>query len=178
MNKAERIFLTADTSFNNELEFRKRNRPFDSPEEMNESLISKWNEEVGANDIVYHLGNFGERSIPRLKSILFQLNGQISIIRSRSERSLKDLFEIGFSLVADKMELEYMGYLCIFTHLPLLMADDSGVINFHGEELVRPVIKDFHINVSIDAWDFKPVELKSLIRKHIKHKAGVAWNTK
>lgn len=52
------IFFTSDTHFGHNNIIKLSNRPFSSVEEMNEGLIERWNDVVGAEDIVYHLGDF------------------------------------------------------------------------------------------------------------------------
>ena len=54
----DKVFFTSDTHFYhaNIINFCKR--PFANVETMNEALIENWNAVVGANDIVFHLGDF------------------------------------------------------------------------------------------------------------------------
>ena len=53
-------FFTSDHHFGhkNILEYEKDARPFTTIEEMNETLIERWNDVVAPKDIVYHLGDF------------------------------------------------------------------------------------------------------------------------
>ena len=59
------------------------NRPFDSIEEMDEALIVAWNEVVGLNDTVYHLGDFtlGDEGVA--KRYFIRLNGRVYILGNR-----------------------------------------------------------------------------------------------
>lgn len=70
-------WFTADTHFNHANIIKFCNRPFDSVEEMNETLIEHWNEVVKHSDIVYHLGDFG---FGKVESILLRLNGRKRLI--------------------------------------------------------------------------------------------------
>ena len=53
------IYLTSDLHFNhvNILKYEPVNRPFETLEEMNETLIANWNAKVSAKDTVYVLGD-------------------------------------------------------------------------------------------------------------------------
>ena len=53
-----KVFFTSDTHFYHGNIIRFCNRPFKSVEMMNETIISNWNNTVGQDDIVFHLGDF------------------------------------------------------------------------------------------------------------------------
>lgn len=53
-----KIWFTSDLHFNHRNVIRFCSRPFNDVKEMNKYLISKWNETVGENDIVFILGDF------------------------------------------------------------------------------------------------------------------------
>ena len=54
------IFFTSDTHFNAQRTLDLSKRPFNDLNEMNSTLINNWNSVVGKNDIVFHLGDFGD----------------------------------------------------------------------------------------------------------------------
>lgn len=167
----ERIFITSDTHFGHHNIIEYEARPFQDVEEMNHELIKRWNQVVGPKDLVYFLGDFGMGRSAFLREVLFNLNGQISIVRGNHDDSLTKLIEIGFSLVADQLDLEYMGMMFIFTHQPQLLMHSDGVVNIHGHIHGKTQFTDGKINVSTDAWDYKPVELKQLIKQYRQFKA-------
>lgn len=53
-----RIWYTSDLHFYHTNVIRYCSRPYSSVEEMNESLVSRWNEKVLPDDVVYCLGDF------------------------------------------------------------------------------------------------------------------------
>lgn len=54
----ENLFFTSDTHFFHEGIIKFCTRPFESVEEMNETLIRNWNETVPKDGTVFHLGDF------------------------------------------------------------------------------------------------------------------------
>lgn len=74
------VFFTSDSHFCHESIIHMTNRPFTNAEEMNNALIKNWNNVVGKNDIVFHLGDFCFGTPSKWKSILEQLNGNIYLI--------------------------------------------------------------------------------------------------
>ena len=53
-----KVFFTSDTHFYHENIIRFCNRPFKDVEMMNETIIANWNNTIGQDDIVFHLGDF------------------------------------------------------------------------------------------------------------------------
>ena len=52
-----KIFFTSDHHFGHTNILKFCNSPFNSIEQMNEELIKRWNEKIGPDDEVYHLGD-------------------------------------------------------------------------------------------------------------------------
>ena len=53
---ATMIYVISDTFFGRSS--KAKDRGFADTQEMQNSMIEKWNSKVNKNDIVYHLGNF------------------------------------------------------------------------------------------------------------------------
>lgn len=79
------IYITSDTHFCHVKDFLWRPRGFESVEEMNETIVERWNTVVGERDMVYHLGDIAlsdtEAAIPYIKA----LNGHIIWIRGNHD---------------------------------------------------------------------------------------------
>ena len=75
------IRYIADLHFDDESIIAYDNRPFDSVEEMNEVLITKWNRAVtDPNDLTWILGDFCRGDAGRWKEHLSRLNGRKALI--------------------------------------------------------------------------------------------------
>lgn len=92
----QNIFFTADHHFGHANIIKFSERPFESLEHMNEELIKRWNEKIGKDDTVYHLGDVSLGKPDFTKEILDQLNGKIHLIKGNHEYSalrIPDRFE-------------------------------------------------------------------------------------
>lgn len=82
-----RILFISDLHFNhkNIIEFDKR--PYANVDEMNESLIKKWNNAVNPDDIVYILGDFSwDKKPEQIVSLLKKINGDKKLIKGNHDR--------------------------------------------------------------------------------------------
>ena len=75
-----KVFFTSDTHFYHGNIIRFCNRPFKDVEMMNETIISNWNNTVGQDGIVFHLGDFCLGGSAEWSKILDRLNGKIYLI--------------------------------------------------------------------------------------------------
>lgn len=80
-----KIFLTSDTHFGHDREFLWGPRGFSNHIDHDEEIIQRWNERVGHDDIVYHLGDVMLGDNEYGMNCLRRLNGQIKIIRGNHD---------------------------------------------------------------------------------------------
>ena len=87
MTQLDSVFFTSDTHFGhkNILKFCRNTRIGDTPDEMDENIIRRWNEQVKPNDYVFHLGDVAFCGIEKAKAILSRLNGNIVLIRGNHD---------------------------------------------------------------------------------------------
>ena len=74
------VFFTGDTHFHHQNIIKYCNRPYKYVDEMNESLIKIWNETVGDNDDVYHVGDFAFCGPDVAERIACRLKGRKHLI--------------------------------------------------------------------------------------------------
>ena len=79
-SRKDRIFFTADTHWGHRNIIKYCQRPFADVDEMNETLITNWNNSVGKDDIVFHLGDFAMGGSADWSRLLDRLNGRIYLI--------------------------------------------------------------------------------------------------
>jgi len=145
-------------------------RPFSSCEEMDETMVERWNAVVHQKDTVYHLGDV---AIPRsgLKN-LAKCNGRKILIRGNHDTfKLKDYAEYfedirgAFFYPGDST----MRGGLIFTHVPVHPSCLSGHYwgNVHGHLHCHQIIDDGKVdrryyNCCVERHNFYPVALDTI----------------
>lgn len=155
-----KIYVTSDTHFNHKNIIDYCDRPFKDVYDMNETIISNWNNIVEPNDIIYHLGDFGFGSKEELQEIFDRLNGQKYLIMGNHDYKFgkKNFLTLGFIEVYNtKYELDKY----ILSHEPIKTV--YGKINVYGHIHNKPIEPQFndhnHICVCPEKTDYKPVLL-------------------
>lgn len=118
----QKIFFTSDTHFGHTNILKYCNRPFSSIEEHDKELIKRWNERVGENDIVFHLGDFAFAAESYIKEILNQLNGKKYLIFGNHDwrRMTKNVCNTYFEDVSQQMVITIDDRTIYLNHFPFL----------------------------------------------------------
>ena len=145
-------------------------RPFSSCEEMDETMVERWNAKVNKGDTIYHLGDV---VIPRASLKIFdRLNGRKILIRGNHDIGpLKDFskyFEDVRGAFFHNGDSTMRGGL-IFTHIPVHPACLSGhyLGNVHGHLHCHQIITDGQVdrryfNACVERNGFSPVALEDV----------------
>lgn len=106
------IYFTSDTHFFHANIIKYCNRPFDSVEEMNESLIERWNAVVSKNSIVYHLGDFAFAAHENISKVCSRLNGNIILVKGNHDKFPQSMVGSGkaFSQAHNYLEINIEDY--------------------------------------------------------------------
>lgn len=102
------VWFTADLHFNHAGIIRYCDRPFAGVEEMNEALISRWNEVVRPEDTVYVVGDLAFGHPKKIASQVARLKGRKHLIEGNHDRAnrIPDRMKAElFQSVAMKMEI-------------------------------------------------------------------------
>ena len=169
------IWVTSDLHFNhtNILKYEPVNRPFVSIDEMNEVLISRWNQVVKPNDTVYVLGDLAMGQIEDSRACIERLNGKIILIRGNHDTKprLEMYKELGIE-VHDIFYLPYKGRWFIMCHFPIaseefikmVIQDNSEVVNLYGH--VHHNAPKGYVNgtyhVGVDTNDLHPISIQQI----------------
>ena len=186
----DKMFFTSDTHFNHKKIMEYCKRPFSSVEEMNEKLISNWNEVVSDDCTVFHLGDFAFGGFPIWEDIRSKLRGHIILIKGNHDEAQNlwknpKRIEAMFDEITLEMIIEIDGQKIILNHYPFLCYSGSynhRIWALHGHVHQNPysigldssrLVWRFptQYDVGVDNNDFYPVsfvQLQDIISKQIK----------
>ena len=179
----DKLWFTSDTHFNHAGILRFCHRPFKDIAEMNTVLIRRWNECVGSDDIIFHLGDFGFGHSGELMKILKGLNGRKIWILGNHDIRLKEQLESGFDFVSNQMNIRVGRRHIILNHFPFLCysgswRESNPSLQFFGHVHSGPLAADSGLDyprlqhlfptqydVGVDNNDFRPISFNQIIGK-------------
>lgn len=170
---SKKLYFTSDTHFNQQRTLELSRRPFRDLEDMNLTMIEKWNTIVPLEATVYHLGDFGDYDYVKY------LNGNIKLILGNYERNditkgkctlsslNKDFEVVNNAEISLDLSKDYgIGEVkLVLAHEPQrsreLLESNVGDSNtayalfghIHGRDLIKP----FGIDVGVDAHGYQPI---------------------
>ena len=179
-----KVYFTSDSHFNHANIIGFCNRPFKSVEEMNEKLIENWNNVVGADDIVFHLGDFCLGGSAEWTKVLDRLNGKIYLIQGNHDMKYLRLgYTNRFELITMQMHIEVGKQKIYLNHCPFLCYGgayrDTWQLFGHVHTSKYNTGKDksrlaylfpTQYDVGVDNNNFTPVffeQVKSIIKKQV-----------
>ena len=136
LNNDKKYWVTSDLHFYHKsiLKFCKNTRLYSSVEAMNEALINHWNDMVGVNDEVLHLGDFSFKGKEATQQILDQLNGNITfVLGNHCKVFRKSLPELN---AVDYLEFNFNGTKVCCMHFPIAYWNraEHGSLMIHGHQ--------------------------------------------
>ena len=184
------IFFTSDTHFGHSKIIDYCKRPFSSIEEHDKTLIQNWNNVVGQDDTVFHLGDFAYGNSQFVSNIIKQLNGNIILIKGNHDlRNMNPTLYSMFSdvvyqarILIDKQTiyLNHFPFLC-FEHGAINLYKDNYSIQLFGHVHSGPLTSSEDVNrlnilfptqydVGVDNNNYTPIswtDIKNKIKQQI-----------
>jgi calcineurin-like phosphoesterase family protein len=160
-------FFTSDTHFGHGGALGLYRRPFASVAAMNEAIIERWNETVGKDDVVWHLGDFAIRQRPAVVAeLLARLGGRKRLVSGNNDPSATTELA-DWESVQPYAEIAAEGVSLVLCHYPFRSwrGMGKGWINLHGHShgRLKPLPRQF--DVGVDVWGFRPVALDEILRR-------------
>ncbi len=192
------VFLTSDTHFGH-LGVCKfmgpdgvtKLRPWDTPEEMDEEMVRRWNETVRPNDKVYHLGDvvINRKALKTLS----RLNGDKVLIKGNH-----DIFRLEeYTPYFRDIRAYHVMNGCILSHIPMHVGDLGRFgTNIHGHLHAHRVKKivgvdvrtgEFKYSTEIDPryhcvcveqTDFRPILFEDVVKRIIAEGGSVGMKSR
>jgi calcineurin-like phosphoesterase family protein len=159
------VYLVADTHFDHDNIIKYCNRPFNDVQEMNSVILGNWNQTVGPEDTVYHLGDWSHGRGSRPPSYWRgRLRGRIlSVQGDHDERTRGEHFR-GYRV------LRYGGHSFLLVHDPDKTPFEWQGWVIHGHKhnnqmQYYPFINGERktINVSVELIGYKPISMDRLM---------------
>ena len=182
INVNSELYFTSDTHFGSKRTLELSKRPFSSIEEMDNKLMLNWNSTIKPNDIVFHLGDFGDYSmIDKLNGNIYLILGNYEIEEMTKEKIdfkeyKQSMIKKGFKNVYENLKIlsnnnEKIVPLRNFnpdinidlflTHEPLNA--DKKLFTLFGHIHCRQMIKRYGLDVGVDGHHFKPISIKDVM---------------
>ena len=159
------IFFSSDIHFGHKNIIHHANRPFDSVEEMNESLIERWNAVVGSRDVVYFAGDFSFDKREATAQYFKALNGVKHLIVGNHDGNAVQKME--WETVSDIKEVKAEGHRFVICHYPMTVWNGShhGVFHVHGHSHGTLKDKVFgRADVGVDCHpDYRPFTIEEFV---------------
>jgi calcineurin-like phosphoesterase family protein len=158
------VFFTADTHFGHAGALSLYRRRFASVADMDAAMQERWNETVGADDEVWHLGDFALRRTPeQAAELLDRLHGRKHLITGNNDPAGVVALP-SWTSTAPYAELTLDATRLVLCHYAFRTWNGmaKGALNLHGHSHGRLKPQPRQIDVGVDVWDFRPVTLDRL----------------
>lgn len=149
------------------------NRPFDTVEEMNETLIENWNARVRPCDHVYLVGDFMYRSAVSAKKVLEQLSGRKHLIVGNHDAKWMKSLKLGdhFESVDMMLAVSDRGRNVVLCHYPMMTWPGRKSFHVYGhihnntDMPYWPLLATYDnaLNACVEVNGYQPVTLDELI---------------
>ena len=178
------LFLTADTHFGHRNIIEYSRRPYLDLAEMDASLVDRWNDTVRPTDEVWHLGDVAMGKLEVTLQTVRRLHGNKHLVPGNHDRCWPGLSrshewtnfytDLGFTLLPVQTVLQIGAERALMCHFPYRDQSivqeryaqhrpiDEGQWLVHGHVHDKWRTRERMINVGVDVWDQRPVELERI----------------
>ncbi len=159
------VFFTADTHFGHGGALGLYRRPFPSVAAMDAALAARWNEVVGPEDEVWHLGDFAlNRSVAEVAALLDGLHGRKHLVTGNNDGPAVTE-QPGWASMRPYAEIVVEDVPLVLCHYAFRTWRNmhKGWRNLHGHSHGRLKPLPRQTDVGVDAWDFRPVNLATIL---------------
>jgi calcineurin-like phosphoesterase family protein len=171
---ARRVWITADTHFGEADAVTMFGRPHAGPREMDEVLLEAINSRVGRRDLLLHLGDFcGPHSEGRKAQVAHAERirnrircRRIELVRGNHDpasRRFEELFRRVSDLRSWRIGPERLRVNACHWPLRLWRGQFKGAVLLHGHAHGGLATMPRSIDVGVDCWQWKPIELDALL---------------
>ncbi len=134
-------------------------RPFATVEDMDEAMLTNWNERVKPGDHVYHLGDVTMK-VPFLRKYGPLLHGRKRLIRGNHDIfKTREYIHAGF----EEVRGVWVHNKLVFTHIPIHPGCMARFhCNVHGHTHDAPSYGLEYLNVCVEKTDYRPMAMEDV----------------
>lgn len=164
-----KIYVISDTHFGHENSLKwadnegNKLRPFNTIDELNNTMITNWNNTVNEQDHVYHLGDVVIKK--EYLELVKQLKGHKRLTAGNHDIfSTQSYIDCGFKEIYGVRV--FPGLKCILSHIPIhpeCLKEDW--INVSGHTHSNSLNDRRYINVSVEQINYTPVLLEDILQQ-------------
>jgi calcineurin-like phosphoesterase family protein len=158
------VWFTADTHFGHAGALALYRRPFASVAAMDAAMAERWNQTVGPDDEVWHLGDFALRTSASVAGALLRsLNGRKHLVTGNNDPpEIVALPE--WSSVQTYAEINADEHRLVLCHYAFRTWNgmSKGALDLHGHSHGRLKPLPRQTDVGVDCWDFRPVAVQRM----------------
>lgn len=169
----KRLFITCDEHYRHAKVIIYNDRPFDSPEAMEETMTTNHNATVRECDVTIHIGDycFGHRK--DFIELVSKLNGQHLFMDGSHDRALAEYFLSDDLCLGEKakllpkmFEFDYAGKAITLNHYAMTRWCKShyGSFHFFGHSHGHHTPDNRSMDVGVDCHNFFPLEIGAAIK--------------
>ncbi len=160
------VFFTADTHFGHGGALGLYRRPFASVAEMDAAMVAAWQADVKDGDEVWHLGDFAVGRKVDVASLLGALPGRKHLVTGNNDPA-STTSVAGWASVQSYAEIQVDHVKLVLCHYAFRTWRDMGrgAWNLHGHSHGRLKPMAHQVDAGVDAWNFRPVRLTTLMGK-------------
>lgn len=163
-------WYVSDSHFNHNRIIDYCNRPFNSVEDMNETMIKRWNSVVGKDDIVWHLGDFALGNKEYITNIVNQLNGKIKLTKGNHDTHPNQWYrDCGFVEVYDHPII--IKDFIVLSHEPMPFVMNQMYVNLYGHVHISPMFETWGKQsacLCVERHNYTPIKEEIIIEQFIK----------
>lgn len=170
------VYLTSDLHLCHDREFVYKPRGFNSIHDMNEAIISNWNNIINPEDDIYVLGDLMLNDNDTGLYLLKKLKGKIHIVLGNHDTNTRiELYKNCWNVVevTFALRLNYKGYHFFLTHFPCMTANlekeslKKCTINLYGHTHQQTNFYNeipFMYHVGVDSHNCTPISIEDIIK--------------